>query len=147
MGCCAIVPKLDCRREEAGGGEEEEKEKEEEENKEDEKVAQAALAAADLEGPPFGFVIAKTQRKIRRLHFVGCCGKVPGEHYLNFEVWGNLMPPEHAIDVVCKTCFRGGVVREKPAEKEDLVVDTSDSCSSSSSSADSSAPGAKRQKA
>ena len=136
--------------EEEEEGKEEEKEEKKEEEKKDEETARAELAAADLQGPPHGFVIAKTQKRIRRLHFVGCCGKVPGEHYRDFEVWGSIMPPENAVDVVCKTCFRGGVARETPKDDDQLEVDTSDSCSSSSSSSSSSAetaPAAKRRKA
>ena len=72
-------------------------------------LAEAAAATVEAEAspPPEGFVIAITKRKLRRLHFVGCCGKVPGEHYADFEAWGDLLPPEEAIDVTCKVCFRG----------------------------------------
>ncbi len=103
----------------------------------DEIAAQQAAAEAELLS---GFVIAKTKRKVKRFHFVGNCGKVPGEHYADFDVWGDILPPADAFDVVCEVCFRGdkGEVLTRPLGPEDLAeadrVGTSSSSSSSSSS-------------
>ena len=66
-----------------------------------------ARAASDAAPVPEGFTVAYTSRKIRRLHFVGCCNKVPGEHYKVFDQWGPFLPPESDFDVVCGICFRG----------------------------------------
>ena len=104
------------------------------------KDEQAARTLADTELPPEGFVIAITKRKVRRLHFVGNCGKVPGEHYKIFERWGNVLPPESEIDVTCSICFRGDrskvLVRTLAPDEEgdELRAETSSSSSSESSS-------------
>ena len=87
-------------------------------------------------------MIAITKRKVRRLHFVGCCGKIPGEHYKVFEPYGDLLPPESAFDLVCGTCFRGEHLapasRAPGITEEELeVVPSSSGSSSSSSSAES----------
>ena len=79
-----------------------------------------------------------TSREVRRLHHVGSCGKVPGEHYRIFEVWGPLIPPESEIDVVCKNCFRGGVLPMQDMPADELLVESSSSSSSSASSSSSS---------
>ena len=115
----------------------------------------AEQGEAELAPLPEGFVIAVTTRRVRRLHFVGCCGKVPGEHYKVFEVWGDLLPPDHEVDVTCTVCFGGD--KSSPRAKaqalggEALVAETSSSSSSDSSSSSSSAEpeagvGGKRRK-
>ena len=102
-----------------------------------------AQQRAEEEQPPRGFCIAVTNRRVRRLHFIGNCGKVPGEHYKVFECWGDLLPPEHEIDVLCDICFRGNkalLVKRPPAQDkpaEELAVATSSSSSSSSGSSSS----------
>jgi hypothetical protein len=98
----------------------------------------AAQEKANTAAPPEGFVIAITKSKVRRLHFVGNCGKVPGEHYKEYDAWGTLLPPEHEIDAVCSVCFRGdkGNLLTKslgPDDAQDLVGTSSSSSSSSSS--------------
>ena len=104
------------------------------------KEEQKARDSADCEAPPEGFVIAVTRRKVRRLHFVGNCGKIPGEHYRVFERWGNVLPPESEIDVTCSICFRGDrskvLVRTLAPDEEgdELRAETSSSSSSESSS-------------
>mgnify|MGYP003319360789 CR=1 FL=1 len=105
------------------------------------------MARGAQEPPPSGFCIAITQRRVRRLHFVGNCGKVPGEHYKQYEVWGDLLPPEHAIDVTCDICFKGekGTVLTRslgPTDNlEELQVGASSSSSSSSFSSEDAAEG------
>ena len=106
------------------------------------KAEAAARAAADTALPPSGFVIAKTTKGIRRLHFVGNCGKVPGEHYRDFDVWGPILPPEEAIDVTCGICFKGdkGSVLTRPLSPEEtnvLALETSSSSSAAASSSSS----------
>ena len=102
------------------------------------KAEQAAQERAANEVPPSGFCIAITQRRVRRLHFVGNCGKVPGEHYKTYECWGQILPPEHEIDVTCDVCFRSskGMVLNQPLgpneNLEELPLGSSSSSSSSS---------------
>ena len=63
------------------------------------------------EASPFGFVVALTQSGIRRLHFVGACGRVPGLHFGNFIRYGNRVPAAHEFDKACVVCFgKKGVV-------------------------------------
>ena len=63
------------------------------------------------EASPFGFVVALTQAGIRRLHFVGACGRVPGLHFGNFIRYGNRVPAAHDYDKACVVCFgKKGVV-------------------------------------
>ena len=105
--------------------------------------------AAEQDLPPSGFCIAITAKKIRRLHFVGSCWRVPGEHYKTFSCWGEVLPPVHEIDVVCSTCFPGGDVKRpetKVAEVEEEECSSSSSSSSSPSAASSDKPRAKKRK-
>ena len=61
----------------------------------------------DLENdpPPAGFVVAFTTSRVRRLHFVGNCGRRPGEHYRSFEVYGDDAPEPTKYDKRCRQCF------------------------------------------
>ena len=65
---------------------------------------------------------------IRRLHFVGNCGKTPGVHYAHFSVWGDEVPEDHEFDRRCIRCFG----RERP------LVDAPHRASESESDSDSS---------
>ena len=107
-----------------------------------EELAQAVeeRGAAEAAASPSGFCIAITSKKVRRLHFVGSCGKIPGEHYKQFVTWGDLMPPEHEVDVVCSNCFPGGVAKAPKNEPEVSEASTSSSSSSSSSGSESPRP-------
>ena len=93
-------------------------------------------------------VRTKTTKKVKCLHFVGACGRIPGEHYKEFDVWGDEMPPEDKVDVLCRTCFKNGELPEQalaaPADDEQIEASSSSSGSSSSSSSDS--PRGKRAK-
>ena len=115
-------------------------------------AALVQLAAADAEPVPEGFCIQYTIRKVRRLHFVGSCKKVPGEHCVEFDCWGDLMPPEFEFDVVCDVCFKGGLMSPvvlAPDDMEDEVLASSSSSSASSSESDSdveTGPAVKRRK-
>ena len=103
----------------------------------------AALQAAVNAVFSNGFVMARTKRKVRRLHFVGCCGKVSGEHYKDFEVWGDFLPPEEEIDVTC-LLFKGkdaSLLNLVPGpDKDTQELEESSSSSSSTSSSDESDP-------
>ena len=67
---------------------------------------------------------------------MGACGKKPGVHYLNFDVWGEIMPPEAEIDTQCTTCFKCGV--PSALGPDTPIVEAEPATSSCSSSSDSS---------
>ena len=98
----------------------------------------AEAAAADA---PWGFVVSKIPKgRHHCLHHMGSCWRVPGRHYPDFEVWGDLMPPEKSLHSKCKDCFPPvAVLAAKEPEPEEV-----DDCSSSSSSSGS--PPAKKPK-
>ena len=52
-----------------------------------------------------GYVVAETTRGLRRLHFVGACGLVPGVHYRAYSVYGQNVPPLLKYDKACINCF------------------------------------------
>ena len=56
---------------------------------------------------PRGFVILKKSKgRVRQLHFVGACHLAPGIDYLDFEVWGEVMPASEDLTGLCPRCFR-----------------------------------------
>ena len=55
---------------------------------------------------PWGFVVVKTTAKIRRLHYIGDCGKRPYIDYWNFEMYGADCPDPDRYDKRCQNCFR-----------------------------------------
>ena len=73
----------------------------------DEDEMESAAKCIDLESDPTpsGFVVAVTTAKIRRLHYVGNCGRRPGEHYRTFEVYGAWAPDPTKYDKRCRQCF------------------------------------------
>ena len=80
---------------------------------------QASAGLAEKDVPATGYVISKTcGGRCRRLHFVEACRLVPGWHYTDFEVWGEILPPEHEVSAVCKICLKNGLAGavESPAE-------------------------------
>ena len=91
---------------------------------------------------PWGFVVSKTQNgRHRKLHHVGSCFRVPGLHYKEFDVWGDVVPPLSELHSQCANCFgKGGVVREAPVAEQESEVS---SVSSSSSSSGKEPPGKK----
>ena len=116
------------------------------------KAEAGAREDAETAAPPHGFVIAKTKKGLKTLHFVGNCGKVPGEHYKSFDVWGDVLPPPEEMDGTCTVCFRGDkgevIVRPlTPNEKLELADSSASSTASSSSEADSDALISPRKKA
>ena len=94
---------------------------------------------AEAADAPKGFVISHTKKKESRLHFVGCCSKIPGKDYKVFDVWGDLMPPEAEFNAVCSICFKGQYAEPasripKQATKEDKEPEPSSSSPSAFSS-------------
>ena len=92
------------------------------------------------EGPK-GFVISKTRGgKVRRVHFVGGCFRVPGEHYRDYEDLGQRAPLPHEITHRCKDCFPLERESERQVENEELASDTSGESSSSDGSQEATPP-------
>jgi len=52
-----------------------------------------------------GYVISLGKKDWRRLHYLGGCSRVPGVHYLRFELLGEAQPPEDAYDDYCGQCW------------------------------------------
>mgnify|MGYP003333697518 CR=1 FL=1 len=97
---------------------------------------QAAARAVEAAAPerPHGFVVSKTKRgKFRRLHCVEACRLVPGVHYADYDVWGDVLPSEQDIDAVCTRCLPQGRLRPAPEEE-------ASEASASSSSGEEGAP-------
>ena len=91
--------------------------------------------------PPAGFVVSKTKNSAcRRLHFVGGCFRMPGEHYKSYESFGQAIPPDEAFNVRCKDCFPAGTLQAQKDE-EAAEVSASDGSDSSGSSADAASDG------
>ena len=81
--------------------------------------------------PKSGFVIAFSDKgRMRRLHYVGACFRVPGEHYRQYTCHGDMMPEDNLIDARCKQCFPEG----RPAPTPPGEVDSGDEEDSTSSS-------------
>ena len=102
----------------------------------DDTVSEHELAKArflrepDFErGACFGFVVAVTVTGLRRLHFVGNCGKCPGRHCFSFESHVMEMPPPTAFDKQCANWCS-----ENPLEEDEEDEASADSLSSSTSS-------------
>ena len=80
----------------------------------------------------WGYVVSVTRGgRHKSLHHVGSCWRVPGQHFKEYEVWGDVLPPAGYLQSRCKDCFKlEGDQEEQPAELED---GTSSSSSSSGS--------------
>jgi len=59
------------------------------------------------DGPPTsGFVVSISKSGWRRLHRIGGCTRMPGVHYLNFELLGDEKPGVEAYDDFCRQCWK-----------------------------------------
>ena len=66
----------------------------------------AALQVPALISKPEGFVVEHQRGgRMRKLHFVPACSRIPGEHYRVFIDWGVLMPPDYEFDDICPKCY------------------------------------------
>jgi len=52
-----------------------------------------------------GYVVSLGKRGWRRLHYLGGCSRLPGVHYLRFELLGIERPPPDGYDDVCQQCW------------------------------------------
>jgi hypothetical protein len=82
--------------------------------------------------PPLsGFVVCRTKAKLRRLHFVGHCGKVPGVHYQEYVHYGDVVPESKDFDWQCIHCFgRGGTTVQAGGRSPSASSGTSSDASS-----------------
>ena len=86
----------------------------------------------EQESIPFGFVVAITTTDLRRLHFVGACGRAPGQHFRNYILYGDRVPKSHEFDKACLSCFgrKGHVtVPDVPTDGNSDVSESDDSSS------------------
>ena len=76
-----------------------------------------ARAQLEADPPPQGFVVANTLAGVRRLHYMGHCGKVPGLHYHRYTVFGQTVPdPTVDYDKRCLNCFESDCVVLSPKQ-------------------------------
>ena len=80
----------------------------------------AREAAETLPETERGYVISiSTKHRVRRLHYLGKCHRVPKVHYQEFEFLGMERPSEDAYDDYCRQCWRKDVDEElKPVRRE-----------------------------
>ena len=85
---------------------------------------------------PHGFVVVRTDKgRMRRLHFVGSCYRVPDEHYRDYTVWGDQLPDSSEIDARCKQCFKEDkVLLSRPQSGPLSDVSSADEADTSSNS-------------
>ena len=54
-----------------------------------------------------GYVVSiSTKHRLRRLHYLGKCHRVPKIHYQDFEFLGMELPDQDAYDDYCRQCWR-----------------------------------------
>jgi len=58
-----------------------------------------------LPGEERGFVVSVSKLGWRRLHYLGGCSRVPGVHYLTFELLGETPPDAEQYNEVCRHCW------------------------------------------
>ena len=64
------------------------------------------VEAEIVQVPPGTYVTSvRTRTRIRCLHKVGACHRVPGVDYREFDVHTAAFPPASAFDLVCAACF------------------------------------------
>ena len=88
---------------------------------------------------PEGFVVSRTRGgHCRRLHFMGGCFRIPGEHYRQFDSYGQQYPSPDLFDLRCKDCFPADrpAARSEEAKAEACASDGSGSDSASSADED-----------
>jgi hypothetical protein len=91
---------------------------------------------ADEQQTPQGFVCSVTRDgRFKRLHFVGGCFRVPGEHYKKYRSYGQELPAANLYNEKCKDCF------PKDAESKSLEIQAAEDESVSDASSESSVGG------
>ena len=69
---------------------------------------EAARLAMEPDEKPHGFIVSIAKGGLhRRLHFYMACFRLPGVHYKNFRILGELMPSEYDMDSKCLDCLPG----------------------------------------
>ena len=88
--------------------------------------------------PTSGFIVSITDKgRMRRLHFLGACGRRPGEHYRDWRHYGECPPRADEVDARCRVCFPPNTAAAPSNKLPDDIDsdDESDTSSSTSSSA------------
>jgi len=71
------------------------------------------------ESPPMsGYVVSLSRTDWRKLHRIGGCARMPGIHYLRFELLGDARPGPEAYDDHCRQCWKTGGPDEDSDEEE-----------------------------
>ena len=74
-----------------------------------ERAGPAEQPRADPEPEPNeGYVVSISPAGFRRLHYLGACYRVPGLHYLQFEILGPDLPDVAAYHDFCHQCWGAG---------------------------------------
>jgi hypothetical protein len=88
--------------------------------------------------PPHGYIISiSAKKRVRRLHLMGACHRIPGLDYVDYEVAGDQCPSSDKYDDYCRHCWRGGTQPSAKTEEDEGSQESvaTDSESSSSGSA------------
>ena len=86
--------------------------------------------------PSSGFVISVTRGgNCLRLHYVGFCYRVPGEHYKCFRAHGEKEPHAGLFNFRCRDCFPAGRAEKRAAEADAEISESDGTVSSGSSGA------------
>ena len=106
-------------------------------DEEEVKVVQVSKHSKDVtaaSGSLKGMFVVGISGRIRRLHQVGRCHRVPGVDYARYEVIGPTEPPAHMYTARCGHCWSK---KEKAASSRTPTAESSStSCSSSSSASE-----------
>ena len=68
--------------------------------------------------PASGYVVSLSRTDWRKLHRLGGCARLPGVHYLRFELLGDARPGPEAYDDFCRQCWKSGGPEEETDEEE-----------------------------
>ena len=95
----------------------------------DAEAEEATLAVwrAEVETPkPAGFVIVRSDKgRMRRLHHIGSCYRIPDEHYFDYPVHGDVLPAPSVVDARCKQYFGEAPPPAKPVALPDVPSEVS----------------------
>eukprot|EP00972_Heterocapsa_arctica_P025400 3740342-Heterocapsa_arctica.AAC.1 len=74
-------------------------------------VGPPIVSELEIDAPLAGIIISITsRRRMRRLHHVSGCWRVPGLDYALFEHHGEALPGPELYDLRCKDCWAKNVL-------------------------------------